>query len=284
MHLCGNYSLALFLYFFQNALKLIQTAIPIILMVMTIFDVTRLMMNPDDEKRKKGIKNKFIATLIIFFLPIIVSVFMNLVDENFEFASCYSDSTLMMSTIQATSYISTNEGSAIKIIQDEEYESGTPTVNVSANHNVEEFMQAVRNTVAYARAHNYHYGNSTVNPPTSDGLISCDRLISRALWDIGYTDQNVGGLGVNSLDSYLISHGWKKSTNINDCKYGSVVIVGPNGINGAPKHAFVCAGYNPSLGIMQTFDEGGEWRIHSEQPFTTDTWKQSLIYGVYNMP
>ena len=284
MLLCGDYKLALLLSLFHNFLNLIQIVVPIILLVMVIFDLTKLVMNPEDKKKLNVIKNKCIAVVIIFFLPLIVSVFMNLLDEKYDFAQCYNASSLMLEDVQSTEYISVHDGEAAKIIQEEEYEHGSvPASNGSYSHNVEAFMKSVQNTVEYARTHNYHYGNSHASPPTSDGIISCDRLISKSLWDIGYTDQSPGGVVVADMESYLISHGWKKSTSIQDCKYGSVVLVGPNGVNGAPSHAFVCVGYNPNTGIMQTYDEGAEWRIYSSQPFTTDNWNQSLIYGIYNM-
>ena len=81
----------------------------------------------------------------------------------------------------------------------------------------------------------------------------------------------------------MVSHGWVKSTNINDCKYGSIVLVSHNGTNTLPHHAFVVASYNPGTGIMKTYDMGAEWRIYADQPFTVDYWHQSSIYGVYNM-
>ena len=284
MLLCGDYKLALLLSLFHKFFNLIQIIVPILLLVMVIFDLTKLVINPEDKKRLNVIKNKCIAVVIIFFLPLIVSVFMNLVDEKYDFAQCYNASPLMLEDVQSTEYISVHNGEAVKILQGEEYEHGSaPVSNGSYSHNVEMFMKSVQNTVEYARVHNYHYGNSHASPPTSDGIISCDRLISKALWDIGYTDQSPGGVVVAEMESYLMSHGWKKSTNIQDCKYGSAVLVGPNGVNGAPTHAFVCVSYNPNTGIMQTYDEGAEWRIYSSQPFTTDNWNQSLIYGIYNM-
>ena len=291
MLLCGDYKLAMFLYFFHNFLELIQIIVPILLLVMLIFDLTKLMMNPDDNKIKNRIKNKCIAVVVIFFIPLIVSVVMNLVDSQYDFAKCYNDSSLIVKPVESTEYVSIHDGEASKIIREEEYERGNSsnssssysTSSGSYSHNVEVFMKSVQNTVEYAKNHNYHYGNSHAKPPTSDGIISCDRLISKALWDIGYTDQDAGGVVVAEMESYLLSRGWKKSTNIQDCKYGSVVLVGPNGVNGAPSHAFVCVGYNPSTGVMQTYDEGAEWRIYANQPFTTTDWTQSRIYGIYNM-
>lgn len=144
-------------------------------------------------------------------------------------------------------------------------------------------MASVKNVVNEARVGNYHYGDSYATPPTTDGLISCDRLEAKALYDIGYTDQRDGGEVCSTLDSYLTSHGWTKSTNINDVKYGSIVLVSKNGTVGPVYHAFTSGGYDPNTGVMIHYDEGAEWRIHSDQPFQTTYYTQDLIYGVYNM-
>ena len=94
-----------------------------------------------------------------------------------------------------------------------------------------------------ARKKGWRYGNSTVTPPCSDGIISCDRLIARALYDLGFKDQRRGGETCGSLESYLSNHGFEKSNSFSAIKKGSILLVKHAGLN-YWSHAFVCLDYN----------------------------------------
>ena len=63
---------------------------------------------------------------------------------------------------------------------------------------VEEFVASVASVYQMAHDNGYEYGNSNSLPPCDDGFIACDRLIARALWDLGYTDQPQGGMQIIS--------------------------------------------------------------------------------------
>jgi len=282
---CGDYGLASIIAVFQRVITLIQIIAPILLLIMASIQLVRLVMNPEEKGGLKGLYNKFLATAIVFFVPVIVNAFMGMLGDSFQLSSCYQVARTI-NTAPSTKYIPVENEKENKVLFDGEYEKGnkknSSTVSGNYSKDVESFMRAVKNTVNYAKTHGYHYGDSHATPPTTDGIISCDRLASKALWDIGYTDQRVGGEVVSTLDSYLQSHGFKKSTNIKDCKYGSIVLVSHSGTAGSPYHAFVVDSYNPSTGAMKTYDEGAEWRITANQPFDA-SWTQASIYGVYNM-
>lgn len=284
--MCNDYALSHVLYIFRMIMELIQIIVPILLIVSVIYNLIKLIINPDEKKNKKSILNRFYAAVIIFFIPLLVNVTINMVDSNSSFIACYKYSKIVNVNFSSTNYISTSDGDAKKVIHDYSYEKGDKTTSTSfssSNKSVNSYMEAVKNTVLTAKNMNYHYGDSRSTPPTTDHLISCDRLEAKALWDIGYTDQRSGGEVVSTLDSYLTSHGWTKSTNINDCKYGSIVLVSKNGVNGSPYHAFTVVSYDSKTGVMISYDEGAEWRIHANQPFSTTYYNQSLIYGVYNI-
>lgn len=280
---CTDYALAGTLYVIQRLVTIIQIVVPIILLISVSVMLTQMIINPEEKKNKNRIKNSFIAAIVVFFIPMLINLVIGMVDSNNNFLKCWRDAKNININIGNSHYIKIDDGRDIKkIINDYEYESGDAKENNDVNYrkDVDGFMNAVKATVDHARANNYHYGDSHGTPPTSDGIISCDRLASKALWDIGYTDQRPGGEVVSTLDKYLTSHGWTKSTNINDCKYGSIVLVSHSGTSGSPYHAFVVNSYKN--GVMTTYDEGAEWRIHSNQPFNS-SWNQSSIYGVYNM-
>ena len=283
---CTDYALAGILYVFQRIINIIQIIVPIILLISVSIWLIQVIINPDEKKNLKKLYNMVIAAVVVFFVPMLVNMILGMIDSNNNFIKCWRDAKNISFNINNNHHISSGR-EAVRIVNDQKYEQGDDkkndaSSNASTNYSrdVEGFMNAVKNTVSYAKSNSYHYGDSHGVPPTSDGLISCDRLASKALWDIGYTDQRKGGEVVSTLDNYLTSHGWKKSTNINDCKYGSIVLVSHSGTSGSPYHAFVVNSYKN--GVMTTYDEGAEWRIHAKQPFTMG-WGQSSIYGVYNM-
>lgn len=127
---------------------------------------------------------------------------------------------------------------------------------------VEEFLQECDDIAKMARRDHYIYESSSVNPPCSDGKITCDRIISRALWNLGMTDQPVGGaffIGGYD-DDWLQRHGFVYVRgNPDEVQAGDIVLV--------TGHVFVVADYNEETGLCSKYDMGDQWRIDSPQPF-----------------
>ena len=137
--------------------------------------------------------------------------------------------------------------------------------------NIEMDAKTLINAVGnvYQMAHNgrYKYGDSHAMPPCSDGLISCDRLVARALYNLGYVNQPAGGITVINGMGFLVKWGFRKITSIYDLKAGDIVIFsdGTNSPN-AKWHWFVltaCDGPN----TVSKYDCGAQWRIDTQQPF-----------------
>lgn len=147
------------------------------------------------------------------------------------------------------------------------------------------FIEAIRQVYETANREGYAYGDSHGNPPTSDKVISCDRLIAKALWDLGYTDQPVStkttsGMTIFNMDSYLQKKGWSKSTKLSDIGYGSVVLT--KDANGKPVHTFATVSPMKN-GMIVKFDMGSKTRIDSSQPFF-EKWNGEGFMAVYNLP
>ena len=148
----------------------------------------------------------------------------------------------------------------------------------------EKFVEAVRNVYETANDNKYRYGDSHATPPTSDKIISCDRLIAKALWDLGFTDQPVStkttsGITVGNIDTYLRRYGFEKSVSSKDVTYGSVVAVGDSG---NCTHVFVAVS-DVFDGIVVKFDAGSQTRLESAQPFF-ETWDSARFIACYNIP
>lgn len=79
-------------------LQIVRWAVPIILIVFCVIDVAKIVSNPDHEKDvKKSITNRLIAAVIVFLVPTLVNLVMNLVsigqgnNENngYSISSCW---------------------------------------------------------------------------------------------------------------------------------------------------------------------------------------------------
>ncbi len=83
--ICRDYTLATILSIIKRALTLIQVVVPIVLLISGIMQFIKLMLNPDNDKKKlKAFLNSIIAATIIFFLPLIINISMNIININYE--------------------------------------------------------------------------------------------------------------------------------------------------------------------------------------------------------
>lgn len=280
---CNDYGLAGILAIIKQALTIIQIIVPIILIVMASINLFQMIVNPDEKKNIKALVNKFVAAIIVFLLPFVVNLVIELLPETFNLTSCWNDATTLTKEQQSRSstYISSTRTAQKFSTDPSEYELGTVTSNAS----VEEFITQVDAVYKMAYNNGYSYGDSHSTPPSNDGVISCDRLIARALWNIGYTDQVDGGFGTDGdMEKYLESHNFIKITDINSLQRGDIVVVRrPDGTEG---HTFVITAYDSSTGICSKYDEGSDARVHSIQPFTNVQlleWSDRIFISAYRL-
>lgn len=152
----------------------------------------------------------------------------------------------------------------------------------------EVFLNAVARVAEVARTNGWTYGNSGVIPPCSDRFISCDRLVARALFDLGYVDQRVGGEVIDTINGYLVSHGWERVTDRRKIKPGAVVAVRDIPMNvGKVSHVFVVVSYDPNTDLCTKYDTGSNERIRAVQPFPNVKlveWGHRVFECAWNVP
>lgn len=144
----------------------------------------------------------------------------------------------------------------------------------------EQLRRQIAHVCEYARTHGWRYGDSHSVPPCQDGWIACDRMIARALWDLGYRDQKAGGWNVRELASALPRWGFKVSHNMADVRANSIVIVG----RGADQyyHAFFVV--SRSGNNCTKYDCGSNDRVRTVQPFVNVPimeWSDRFFFAVY---
>ena len=61
-------------------LNVLRIVVPIILVGMTVLDVSKNVINPEEKDSMKKIGNRVIAAVIVFLVPTFINIIMNLVD------------------------------------------------------------------------------------------------------------------------------------------------------------------------------------------------------------
>ena len=150
---------------------------------------------------------------------------------------------------------------------------------------VEQFLASCQNVVDTARMNGYTYGDSHAQNPTTDGIISCDRLVAKALYDLGYTGQPVGGITCGNADEYLYSWGFERSENLYDARRGSIMLVKHKEVD-YTSHMYVLASdmdFNNM--VADRYDCGCEGYIETPQPLRGEGfWYRTDSIIVYNIP
>lgn len=64
----------------KGLLSIVRYAVPVALIIWTVIDLFRNVINPDDKDSRKKIFNRAIAALVVFLVPNLVGLVMNVVD------------------------------------------------------------------------------------------------------------------------------------------------------------------------------------------------------------
>ena len=131
----------------------------------------------------------------------------------------------------------------------------------------------------------YTYGDSRAQNPTTDGIISCDRMVAKALYDLGYTGQPTGGITCGNADEYLASWGFERSENLYDAKRGSIMLVKHKDVD-YTSHMYVLAiDMDFNAMVADRYDCGSNGNIQSVQPLRGEGfWYRTDSIIVYNIP
>ena len=117
---CNSAVLAGILSIVKRIMLIIQIAVPLLLIISAIIGLAQLMASPDDQKSPKKLLNKFIAAVIVFFIPVFVNLTINLVGEGSNFSSCWIHANDKVSTGSYTPI--NNDSERKKIINEGNYD------------------------------------------------------------------------------------------------------------------------------------------------------------------
>lgn len=125
---CSDYTIISIINVLKKILNLVQLIGPILAGIAIVIILTKLVLNPEDKKLVKKLKNSIIALLFLFAVPVIVNAFMLMLDDSFELTTCwnYADKEIKLDS----KYYNINKGEPSKIIGDpSDYEKGNERKN-----------------------------------------------------------------------------------------------------------------------------------------------------------
>lgn len=121
---CSSPVLSLFLKVVKGILDLMQIIVPILLMCSIAYSLIKLMQNPEDKKLPGRIKNSVLAAVIVFMIPVLINVLMNILGENFTVSLCWNNIGDYNGDVK---YIKVNNKKGINILGNpDDYEKGIP--------------------------------------------------------------------------------------------------------------------------------------------------------------
>ena len=123
MYGCDSPFLAGFLGIFRRLISILQILGPLFLIISLAFTFIKLMQNPDDKKIVSRIKNSCLALVIVFFVPILLTMTLNMIDESSNFGACWKYAGTTNS--EESKYMEDdNDKNRVNVIGDTEYEQG----------------------------------------------------------------------------------------------------------------------------------------------------------------
>lgn len=242
------------LYIVKNVLTIVQIFGPILLIIFASINITKMMMNPEEKKGIKKIINQFLAAIILFFVPLLIDVLMNMLGSNYKISACWKDATKPQSK---TSYMKTTEKNEQTIIPNPaEYEKGKKRPKTQNNNNSNEETEVIEGNAKQVgdvvwdsgdvtrisnltsaqliKILNSYGGNATNFVPYAQGLITAEQKYHVNVFFL---------LGIEAIES-----GWVTSSISRNCNnLGGVCESSEHPSNGCGSNSNCSFAYFPSV-------------------------------------
>lgn len=96
LSVCSNPDLLSVMLIVNKLIKLLFIVGPVLVIVISSIDLIKAVIASNQEmiaKQKQVIPKRFLAAIIVFFVPTVLDLTMNLVDNSFEYNSCFTNAT-----------------------------------------------------------------------------------------------------------------------------------------------------------------------------------------------
>ena len=158
------------------------------------------------------------------------------------------------------------------------YDSSNKVVYTTHSELVADILSSGKRITDFVREAGFIYGHAPMNPAMNceAKIVSCDRFVCWALYDVGFTDQpEENGIYVfdsrrndHDFETWCEKHGFTRIENVDELQAGDIVFVTPKVSKSGvvyPGHTFLYAGHDSGNNHYR-YDCGSDIRIQSVQP------------------
>lgn len=131
---CDDFALSTSLDSLRKLLDLVQLLVPIILIIWSTVEFIKLMNDPEAKNGIKKVVNKYIAAIVVFFVPTFVNAVLGIMPDSFSVSSCWQQAKVNAEITRTLSntYVSPyNSDVKMIVANSDDYEKGnerkTPT-------------------------------------------------------------------------------------------------------------------------------------------------------------
>lgn len=121
---CSDVAMANILAIVKRVMGLIQIIVPILLIIGLIIIFIRMIINPDEKKHFKRLRNSVLALALVFIIPVLVNVVMLLFDDSFSLSRCWNYSESVENPKESTFIKIDDRNNTSVLVDPSEYESG----------------------------------------------------------------------------------------------------------------------------------------------------------------
>ena len=131
---CSDPGLGIILQILRRAFLIIQVIAPIALIISLAILFTKLTINPDNEKKLlKNVKNAILGCAIIFLIPTLINLTMNILGENYTLSECWNKAYSFSGNGKYISKKSDNKGTKTSVYTKKDEYHGKVTKNTSSS-------------------------------------------------------------------------------------------------------------------------------------------------------
>lgn len=265
---CQDNGLINIISILKKILDVIQIAVPIILIVALAIQLTKMAINPDEKKGMSKIKNQVLASVLVFVVPIIINLVVNMMPSTFEIAACWQVAGELSEEQTKAEYKPIGEEEKPVIGDVNNYEHGEKSSSNDENSDSSDdsygglsagdakgVIEGAEKVHTMYEQQKWSYYTSTnqliwrdINKSTNNKTkkTCCATFVGSAFLIGGvFTESQINNYNYNSvygINSLLSDYKWIKINSYGSLKAGDVVIMTAPGSGSGPGHVQIYAG------------------------------------------